>query len=628
MTMRTLNVGFVFALGLGACAAPVDEFAPEGDLSTDESTIIGGAEVFDDSIGTARVLNTGLLGGGTGTCSGTILHSRWVMTARHCVTNDGTIAGPLVTPASIRANLLGGTNQPTGVQISAHLTLDVALVRLNGAPLNAVAREVNNRLYLGNVGNLVFQSLNTQGWGNDVITNCSPAPVTGTGVGTLRSAILPISGATGSMFTTAPNGIGQIGFTGDSGSSLYQPVNGLSRPIGVFSTLTCNQPPPAPGAVPTVTSGNYSRVDAFRGWAQGVIGFAPAAGTPAGYERSDGANAIVYTSPDSPVIKELAIATNGNWGLSNLNAATGSYAFPTSELSAYVRGDGVNSIVFRGPNSGHVFEFGLNGTTWQAQDISGSNTPAAIGARPAGFLRDDGRNVVMYRGSDNHIHELARRSNGTWSHLDWSGLLGAPAAAGDPIGYVRADGIYAVTYRSTAAHVIELPSTGGWFDLSSVVGATDAGRAVVSGPRPYTRPDGVSAVIYVDANHTVQEMALVGGIWGIASFAGRTGTTTNFATPYIRSDGIGGFLYVNSDGHVREAALRPTGWSVTDLTTATGAPIPLNPLNGTGSIVNGYVRGDGLTTVVYQASNYHIIEMARVGSSWFYNDLTNVVGSL
>jgi len=44
--------------------------------------------------------------------------------------------------------------------------------------------------------------------------------------------------------------------------------------------------------------------------------------------------------------------------------------------------------------------------------------------------------------------------------------------------------------------------------------------------------------------------------------------------------------------------------------------------------LDGYVRSDGVTTVVYQAANNHIIEISRVGTTWTYKDVTNVVGAL
>jgi hypothetical protein len=419
---------------------------------------------------------------------------------------------------------------------------------------------------------------------------------------------------------------GRGAWKGDSGSSLYQPVNGFYRPIGVESESQCTDDGQGHLAV---ASSTHSRADYIRPWVLGVIGNAPTVGTPAGYERGDGVSAIVYPHPTTGEVKEVALVP-GAWVVTSLNAATNSPVTATSEVSSYLRGDSASTVVYRG-SDGHVREFALSGGHWRAADLSGGGTPVASGSRPAGYVRTDGYSIVVYRGSDNHIHELYQNADGSWSNGDLTAISGAPIAAGDPIGYVRADGVNAVVYRSSAARVIELAlgSTWTFTDLLSKVGATDTGRAVAAGPRPYTRSDGVTAVVYVDAHSTIQELRLVGGAWGISSLASRTGTSTNFATPYVRADGIPAIVYVNWDGHVREAALKSGSWSVTDITAMTGAPLPRAPLNGTGSIVNGYVRGnDRASTIVYQTSNYHLIEIGLWGGSWYWSDLTTAAGGI
>jgi hypothetical protein len=619
------SIVFGGALSLCACGGQIDGGGNESDTGTNAEDIIGGTPVTTDPIGTAIVPSP------CG-CTGTILHSRWLLTAGHCVATDCSIGGPSAAPSSVSTRLLNGSNTPTGLALWRHPSFDVALVRLNAAPLNANGQTVSNRLYPGNVVALAHNTLFTQGWGNNAITACSPI-FQGTGFGTLRSANIFISNvdSTG-FFNTIPTG-GQIEWTGDSGSSLYQPVNGFFRPIGVESTGNCTVTPLA------VTSIGHVRGDFFRAWAQGIIGTAPAAGTPAGYERSDGISSIAYPHFETNRIRELALVSS-QWSLGDLNSAAGSTVLATSEVSAYVRSDGASAVVFRG-NDQHVRELALGpiGGGWSAAMLTdcggGLCTPSTLvagGSRPAAYVRSDRVSAVVYRSMDNHIRELSRNDNGSWSKADLTAITGAPAAAGDPIGYVRADGINAVTYKSTSGRVIEIALAGGsqWSagDLSGVVGATDSGRLVSFGPRPYTRPDGVTAVIYVDATKRIQELSLVNGSWGINSFSGFTGTTTNVAVPYVRGDGIAAVVYINTDSRIREAALQPTGWTVTDLTAATGAPTPLNPVNGVGSILNGYVRGDNVTTVVYQTPARHVIELSRAGGTWNVHDLTNVVGGI
>jgi hypothetical protein len=163
--------------------------------------------------------------------------------------------------------------------------------------------------------------------------------------------------------------------------------------------------------------------------------------------------------------------------------------------------------------------------------------------------------------------------------------------------------------------------------LSAIVGATDAGRLVGFGPRPFSRPNQTSSIAYVDANKRIQVLTLNNGAWSIADLSANTGTTTNVVVPYIRSDDVGAYLYINTDGHIREHVV-PLLLDA-DITAQSGAPAPLNPFNGIGSVLNAYVRADRLTTVVYQATNNHIIELARTGAgTWVWNDITNAVGTL
>jgi hypothetical protein len=123
-------------------------------------------------------------------------------------------------------------------------------------------------------------------------------------------------------------------------------------------------------------------------------------------------------------------------------------------------------------------------------------------------------------------------------------------------------------------------------------------------------------------------LAASGNTWGIASLSNKTGTTTTAASPYVRADGVPAVLYLSTDNHLREAELFPTGWSVTDLTAVTGAPAPLNqgPAGRAGVIPNGYVRSDGLNTVVYTTPGFHIIELALSGTTWGFNDITDAAG--
>lgn len=597
---------------LPACSGNFDGSDPER-LDTSQQEIIGGTTVTTDNVGTPRVSSP------AGGCSGTMLRRQWLLTAGHCVTTNGAIGGPSATPSSVSAQLLNGSNAPVGTGIWRHPTSDVALVRLNATPLNAAGQPVSNRLYPGDVAGLVSQSLPVQGWGNNTITSCNPFG--GAGFGVLRTGNITLSSVTSTGFTSVPNA-GVIQWTGDSGSAMLGSIGGFLRPVGVESTGTCTSSPLA------VTSIGHVRGDYFRAWANGIIGTAPAAGTPAAFERADAVSVIIYPHFQTNRIRELSLTSS--WQVNDLNTAAGSSVLASSEVSAYVRNDSASAIVFRGTD-GHVRELALkNG--WVATDVSGAGAAVASGSRPAAYVRSDAISTVVYRASDNHIREQNRNSNGTWTNADLTAITSAPLAAGDPIGYVRADGINAVVYKSSTGRVIELALVNGqWIssDLSAVTGGTGASSLVAFGPRPFTRSDGVTSVIYVDVSNRIQELTLpVGGSWSLTNFSGLTGSSTNVAVPFTRSDDINTIVYINSDGHVREAALVNGTWVTNDLSGLVGAPNALNPAGGAGSIPSGYVRGDNITTIVYQAADHHVIELHLVNGTWGFSDLSSVAGNL
>jgi hypothetical protein len=77
-----------------------------------------------------------------------------------------------------------------------------------------------------------------------------------------------------------------------------------------------------------------------------------------------------------------------------------------------------------------------------------------------------------------------------------------------------------------------------------------------------------------------------------------------------------------NDGHIREVRLDATGWHIADLTALTGGPSAT-----TAKVPSGYVRADKVNTVVYEGSApSHLIELALVGSTWTFHDLTAIVG--
>jgi hypothetical protein len=260
---------------------------------------------------------------------------------------------------------------------------------------------------------------------------------------------------------------------------------------------------------------------------------APAtAGEPAAYVRTDGVSAVVYRDGVGNIreLTPVGDSPSGGWKQTNLSAVpaqiTSQAPVAASNLSAYLRSDHFNSIVYRGPDN-HIYElFSRNGVNWDfgfpwanAWAANGSSAPVAAAGNPFGYVRHDGTNAILYRGTDNHVYELWMSSTG-WQVGDVTGLAHAASwqlAAGDPSGYVRADGTTAVVYRSVSGDIMEVPlnSTTGWQtvgDLSSWGGNAWLGLAA-GDPVPYVRADGTNSVVFRDASNRVRELTMTGPGW-------------------------------------------------------------------------------------------------------------------
>ncbi|WP_437935118.1 hypothetical protein [Sorangium sp. So ce341] len=348
-----------------------------------------------------------------------------------------------------------------------------------------------------------------------------------------------------------------------------------------------------------------------------------AVGDPGAYVRRDGVSVVLHRTSNNH-IRELSLGGAG-WDAWDLSAVTGAAA-AASDPFGYVRGDRVNAVIYRSSGDGHIRELTLDtaaGTPWQKWDLTASTgAPAAVG-KPFAFVRRDGVTSVVYRSSgDNHIRELALTGSG-WQAGDLSALTGAPAAGSDPVGYLRSDGVSAVVYRSAGDnHIRELTldTAAGtpWqkWDLSASTGAP----AAAGKPFVYLRSDGVSAVVYrsLGDNH-IRELALLGSGWQHGDLSAATGAPAAASDPvaYIRHDGVTVVAYRSSgDNHIRELTLSNLGWLDWDLSASTGAPAAA----GTPA---AYRRADNVSAVLFRSSSdSHVRELALTGSGWEDWDLT------
>ncbi len=595
---------------------------PNGIQSNNDG-IINGNTVSADTIGTPYVSILMMDSPTPHHCTGTLIRADWLLTAHHCVTENQQITGgTAVPPGNVTAHILNGGNTPAGRLIVRHPTLDAALVKLTTPPTAPSLATYPNWFSLASEGPMASQSFWTQGWGANAITSCSTNPGS-TGAGTLRSATLPVSTIESlTQYKTLPNSSGQIAFSGDSGSSMYQQVRSYFRPIGVASWVSCTASPP------TVSESHYVRSDSIRGWAQGVAGFWPTQGQTIGYERSDGITAFTYTEPNSGHVKEISSSGGGAYILGDLSAAAGTPVIARgSQIASYVRTDGVNAVLFLGGDN-NIWELALT-SGWGGFNMTGTlGLPTSGGGSPTAYVRSDNASAVVYVGSNQHVYEMRLPSGGSsWLATDLSSAAGFPTTPGSmATGYVRADGLDAVVYTATNNHIIELSRSGSQWSSVDLTAGTAAPLAA-SGARPYTRADGYSSVLYRTTAGHVEEIFLNSGgpAWGTADLTAASGcqASNSEPAPFVRMDNTNEVLFLGTNLHLYELGLAPGGsWACHDLTSITGAAVPA-------TLPNGFVGPDRVNYITFSVSGGHIWQLSNTAanpSAWSKLDMTAIAG--
>jgi hypothetical protein len=227
-----------------------------------------------------------------------------------------------------------------------------------------------------------------------------------------------------------------------------------------------------------------------------VITTSPQASSdPFGYVRSDGISTVVYCGTDAE-IHDLRLESV--WIHANLTDITSAPQCASNPV-AYVRGDGINTIVYvanisGGPTGRHIIELRLdNGWKWaDLTDISGAPNP--LGDISA-YVRSDGISTIVYGRDNGHIIEL--RLDNTWKWADLTYIGGGPGTGQTPRGFVRLDGINAINFESAPPDgglIYQLYLDNGWhsYELTSVPNAVQG-----YSPIGYVRADGISAVVYI-----------------------------------------------------------------------------------------------------------------------------------
>jgi hypothetical protein len=359
--------------------------------------------------------------------------------------------------------------------------------------------------------------------------------------------------------------------------------------------------------------------------------------------------------------------------------------------STSTRSNLIPAVVYVGDSDRHIYEIAFNRGAWQVRDLTDASGAPIVyyGAnRVMAFQRGDGVPMVVFRDFDKHIHaiylELAFPGGApqeVWHWADLTNITSSPLATSDPFGYVRSDGVSTVVYTGEDKHIHELRLETSWIwaDLTAIAGSflADWYEPVVA----YIRGDGINTIVYMaETNGHICELRLESNwVWG--DLTAISGAPVNYSVnhtastnAYVRSDGIATVIYSGPDGHIEEIRLDPT-WTWADLTVIPSAPVPMyRPFgfvrgDGISTIVSyyvdmsdpfeyeyyiyalyldttwqsydltsvpnavqgwnpvGYVRSDGVSSVVYHGTDKHIDEIWLGSGGWQWRDLTSLSGA-
>lgn len=222
-----------------------------------------------------------------------------------------------------------------------------------------------------------------------------------------------------------------------------------------------------------------------------ITGSPHASSDPFGSVRSDGVSTVVYAGIDGN-LHELRL--DNGWRWADLTAISGAPAASTSRPVAYVRADGIDTIVYKEFATSHIIELRLD-SGWKWADLTDLAKAPLPASDLSAYVRSDGISTILYTAADKHVHEV--RLEEKWIWADLSVICGAPDASLDtPYGYVRSDKINAILYAAYAGYVRvhELRLDNGWkhYELTSIKDAQGG-----YGPVGYVRSDGITAVVYV-----------------------------------------------------------------------------------------------------------------------------------
>jgi hypothetical protein len=170
------------------------------------------------------------------------------------------------------------------------------------------------------------------------------------------------------------------------------------------------------------------------------------------YVRSDGWNAIVYIGSDDH-IHELARLPPSPWFDTDLHVASGETVVPSSDPWGYQRSDGANAVVFVGVD-GNLREIALVAARWTTTILPASVPLGGPSRRPSGYVRADGLNAVVYvsNAASPSLRQLTL-SGGAW--VDEALLFGSCVTPlGQPFAHVAPGIRSSILFQGSKAGVV------------------------------------------------------------------------------------------------------------------------------------------------------------------------------